>query len=178
MITHWGFSAPAVIKLSAWAALDLHAKAYDFPILISWSCLGEDELRAKFQAHRSDHPKKQVVNFSGIDIPGRLWQHLCEKASIDVGLTYDSLKAKQRNKLIELLVRSEYDVKGKTTFKEEFVTAGGIALKEVNMKTFESLKIPGLYLTGEVLNVDGVTGGFNFQHAWSSAYVAGRAAAG
>lgn len=176
LITHWGFSAPAVIKLSAWAAIDFFERNYQFPILLNWAGKEEQEIRASLSTFREAHPKKVVVGNQLFNISSRLWQRLCEKAGIGADQRYLDLPKKQFNKLVEMLVRSPYQVNGKTTFKEEFVTCGGVELSEINLATFEAKKIPGLYLCGEVLNVDGITGGFNFQHAWTSGYLAGMAA--
>ncbi len=173
LITHWGFSAPAVIKLSSWAAIDFFERSYQFPILLNWTALDEEDVRAQLSNYRDSHPKKVVMGNQLFDIPSRLWQKLCEKAGISSEQRYLDLPKKQFNKLVEMLVRTPYQVNGKTTFKEEFVTCGGVELSEVNLKTFEAKNIPGLYLAGEVLNVDGVTGGFNFQHAWTSGFLAG-----
>jgi predicted Rossmann fold flavoprotein len=178
LITHWGFSAPAVIKLSAWAAIDLHSRNYSFPILINWTGLPEEEVRETLQDMRVAHSGKRIAGFPRFEIPSRLWERLCAKAGIDPELRHADLPAKKANKFLEMLIRCPYQVNGKTTFKEEFVTCGGVDLEEINLKRFESKKIPGLYFAGEVLNVDGVTGGFNFQHAWTSGFLAGTAAAG
>lgn len=177
LITHWGFSAPAVIKLSAWAAIDLFDKSYQFPILINWTGLDEEATRTVLNDYKKQHPKKVVSTNQLLEIPSRLWLRICQKAEIEEDKRYVDLSKKQFNKLIEMLVRCPFQVNGKTTFKEEFVTCGGVNLKEVDLKTFEAKKIPGLYLAGEVLNVDGVTGGFNFQHAWTSGYLSGTSAA-
>lgn len=177
LITHWGFSAPAVIKLSAWAAIDFFKQSYQFPILINWTSLEEQDLRAELSAFSSAHPKKLVSSNQLFDVPSRLWQRLCEKADISEDQRYLDLPKKKFNRLVEMLIRSPYQVNGKTTFKEEFVTCGGVELAEVNLKTFEAKSLPGLYLAGEVLNADGLTGGFNFQHAWTSGYLAGTSAA-
>jgi predicted Rossmann fold flavoprotein len=177
LITHWGFSAPAVIKLSAWQAQDFFACSYQFPILINWTSKDEESLRQALKDIESQHPKKQVAGSGWFNIPARLWQRLCHKAGLTNPITFAELSKKQRNRLIETLVRTPYQVNGKTTFKEEFVTCGGVALSEVHPQTFECKKWPGLFLAGEVLNVDGVTGGFNFQHAWTSGFLAGRNAA-
>lgn len=177
LITHWGFSAPAVIKLSAWAAIDFFERNYQFPILLNWTGKEEQEIRDRLSNFREAHPKKVVMGNQLFDIPSRLWQRLCEKAGIHADQRYLDLPKKQFNKLVEMLVRSPYQVNGKTTYKEEFVTCGGVELSEINLTSFEAKKIPGLYLCGEVLNVDGITGGFNFQHAWTSGYLAGMAAA-
>ncbi len=127
--------------------------------------------------YRDSHPKKVVTGNQMFEVPARLWQKLCAKAGISIDQRYLDLPKKQFNKLVEML-NDSYQVNGKTTFKEEFVTCGGVELSEVNLKTFEAKNIPGLYLAGEVLNVDGVTGGFNFQHAWTSGYLAGTHAGG
>lgn len=177
LITHWGFSAPAVIKLSAWAAIDFYARNYQFPIVINWTGREENQLREELLQFAQQHPKKQVSSNQLFDLPQRLWQKLCVKAGISENQRYLDLPKKLRNRLLEMLVRCPYQVNGKTTFKEEFVTCGGVELSEVNLKTFESKKLPGLYLAGEVLNVDGLTGGFNFQHAWTSGFLSGKAAA-
>lgn len=176
LITHWGFSAPAVIKLSAWAAIDLHKRNYQFPIFINWTGLGEEEVQAEFQKFRESGLRKTIFAHPRFNIPARLWEKLCEKAGVSNTMPHGELPSKTRNRLVELLVRSPFDVRGKTTFKEEFVTCGGVELSEVNLKSFESNKHPGLYFAGEILNVDGVTGGFNFQHAWTSGFLSGKAA--
>lgn len=177
LITHWGFSAPAVIKLSAWAAIDLHQRNYHFPILINWTGVGEEAVRETIQEFRETGLRKTIFAHPRFDIPSRLWERLCEKAGIEPSMKHGELPAKIRNRWVEVLVRCPYEVRGKTTFKEEFVTCGGVALSEVNIKTFESKSIPGLFFAGEVLNADGLTGGFNFQHAWTSGFLAGRDAA-
>ncbi len=178
LITHWGFSAPAVIKLSAWAAIDLHSRNYRFPIHINWTGDSEEAIRSTLQEMRKEHPTKQVASNQLFGIPKRLWERLCQKAEISETLRYADFPAKTMNRFIEILVRCPYQVDGKTTFKEEFVTAGGIDLSEVDLTTFESKKHPGLFFAGEVLNADGVTGGYNFQHAWTSGYLAGMTAGG
>lgn len=176
LITHWGFSAPAVIKLSAWQAIDFYERSYQFPILINWTGKEENGLREELLAFAAGHPKKLVSGNQLFEIPQRLWQRLCEKAGINPQQRYHNLPKKLLNRMVEMLVRCPYQVNGKTTFKEEFVTCGGVELQEVNLATFEAKSMKGLYLAGEVLNVDGLTGGFNFQHAWTSGYLAGRAA--
>jgi predicted Rossmann fold flavoprotein len=178
LITHWGFSAPAVIKLSAWAAIDLHSRNYRFPIHINWTGQNEASVRETIQEMRKNHPTKQIASNPLFDIPKRLWERLCQKAEITDTLRYADFPAKTMNRFIEILVRCPYEVDGKTTFKEEFVTAGGIDLSEVDLTTFESKKHQGLFFAGEVLNADGVTGGYNFQHAWTSGYLAGMTAGG
>ena len=176
LITHWGFSAPAVIKLSAWAAIDLFERSYQFPILLNWTGMEEEQVRGELSSFATAHPKKVVDTNQLMNIPSRLWQRICSKAGIESEKRYIDLSKKEFNRLVEMLVRCPFQVNGKTTFKEEFVTCGGVELNEVNLKTFEAKKIPGLYLAGEILNVDGVTGGFNFQHAWTSGYLSGASA--
>lgn len=176
LITHWGFSAPAVIKLSAWAAVDLHSRNYRFPIHINWTGHSEENVRTTLQDMRKNHPTKQIASNPQFEISKRLWERLCRKAEISETLKYADLPAKTMNRFIEILVRCPYQVDGKTTFKEEFVTAGGVDLSEVDLSTFESKKHSGLFFAGEVLNADGVTGGYNFQHAWTSGYLAGMTA--
>ncbi len=174
LITHWGFSAPAVIKLSAWAAIDLHLRNYQFPILINWCGLDEESVRSELNDYKSHHPKKLIRSQPLFKLPTRLWERILDCAGLKSDQRYLDVSKKNLNRVIEVLVRQRFEVKGKTTFKEEFVTCGGVDLSEVNLRSFESKTIAGLFFAGEVLNVDGVTGGFNFQHAWTSGYLAGR----
>ncbi len=173
LITHWGFSAPAVILLSAWAALDLYQRQYQFPIALNWTGLNEEKVRISLANFAREHHLKQVRNQNPFALPSRLWQYLAGRAQVKTTQKWHDLPKKQFNKLITHLVADDYEVNGKTTFKEEFVSCGGVELKEVALPHFESKKIPGLFVVGELLNVDGITGGFNFQHAWTSGYLAG-----
>ncbi|WP_242928929.1 NAD(P)/FAD-dependent oxidoreductase [Pontibacter vulgaris] len=178
LITHWGYSGPAVLKLSAWGARVFHDQQYTFTALINWIPEHtEESLRAHLQQYRQAHPKKVVNTNALFGLPQRLWKALCELAEIPAETRWLELPAKNTNKLVEALLRAPFDVKGKTTFKEEFVTCGGVDLSEVNMKTMESKIQPGLYFAGEVLDMDGITGGFNFQAAWTTGYLAGRSMA-
>ncbi|HEX8039376.1 MAG TPA: aminoacetone oxidase family FAD-binding enzyme, partial [Chryseosolibacter sp.] len=175
LITHWGLSGPAVIRLSAWAAEHLHAVNYTFTALVSW--IGpetEETLRRRLHEQRLSAPTQKVHNnpFSGI--PQRLWTRLCSLAEIDEKKVWGETANRNLNKLLENILRCPFEIKGKTTFKEEFVTCGGIDLKEVEIPAMESKKVKGLFLAGEVLNIDGETGGFNFQSAWSTAYLAAK----
>lgn len=173
LITHWGFSGPAVLKTSAWAARELANRNYQFTILINWlNKITEDELRQKFSDIRKIHGKQLVSNKNPFQLPKRFWEYQLWKNKIDEGVKWGELPASKQNLLIESLISDRYEVNGKTTFKEEFVTCGGIKLSEINPVTMESRLVPGLFFAGEILDVDGVTGGFNFQHAWSSAYIA------
>ena len=173
LITHWGLSGPAIIKLSAWAADFLHGIHYNFTALVNWTGnTTEEELRQFLSDMKSKHGKQKVVTNPMFAIPHRLWQRLCELAEIPETKIWAELPQKNTNKLIEFLIRCPFHIKGKTTFKEEFVTCGGVDLKSIDVETMESKSMKGLYFAGEVLNMDGETGGFNFQSAWTTAYVA------
>lgn len=177
LITHWGFSGPGIIKLSAWAARDLYEKDYHFPILINWTKFKEEEIRKSLQDYKTEHPKKKICSNPMFDISTRLWRHLALKAGVDEELRYLDISKKILNKWVEHLVRDEHLVEGKTTFKEEFVTCGGVELSNMNLKNFECKNVKDLFIVGELLNIDGLTGGFNFQNAWTSGFLAGSSAA-
>jgi predicted Rossmann fold flavoprotein len=178
LITHWGLSGPCVIKLSAWAAEYLHDCGYDFIALVSWvGDIAEDAMRQKLLEQKQQKVKQKVLKNPLFELPLRLWERLCEQSAIDEGKVWGEMPLKNINKLLENLIRCPIAIKGKTTFKEEFVTCGGVDLSEVDLRTMQSRKIPGLYFAGEVLNIDGETGGFNFQSAWTTAYVAAKAIA-
>lgn len=173
LITHWGLSGPAVIKLSAWAAEWLHEKKYAFTVLVSWiGEVKEEEVRTLLLSIKQTRPKLKVYNEAQFKLPNRLWIKLCEEAEIEESKVWGEMSNRHVNKLTEQLIRCTFLMKGKTTYKEEFVTCGGVDLSEVNTETMESKKIPGLFFAGEVLNIDGETGGFNFQAAWTTAWVA------
>ncbi|WP_162053076.1 BaiN/RdsA family NAD(P)/FAD-dependent oxidoreductase [Pontibacter pamirensis] len=179
LITHWGYSGPAVLKLSAWGARIFHEQQYTFTALINWiPDYTEESLREHLQAYRQAHPKKVVSTNPLFGLPQRLWKVLTSLAEVPAEIRWAELPGKNTNKLVESLLRLPVEVKGKTTFKEEFVTCGGVELNSVNMKTMESRVQPGLYFAGEVLDIDGITGGFNFQAAWTTGYLAGKAMAG
>lgn len=174
LVTHWGVSGPAVLKLSAFGAQWLKDKNYLATALINWNgAYGEEEYSAHLKNYTLAHPNRKVESNSLFEIPSRLWEHFCERSGIETGQLYGTLLRKQINKLVQCLFCYNLNVEGKTTFKEEFVTAGGIALNEVNPETLESNHHPNLYFAGEVLNIDGITGGFNFQAAWSTGFLAG-----
>jgi predicted Rossmann fold flavoprotein len=178
LITHWGLSGPAVIKLSAWAAEHLHQINYQFTCLVSWiGDVNEDDLRQKLKSHQEARGKQSVLKNPLFELPQRLWTRLCQLAEIEETKIWAELPTKNLNKLIEFLIRCPFNIKGKTTFKEEFVTCGGVDLKEIDLSTMQSKKIENLFFAGEVLNIDGETGGFNFQAAWTTAWVAANAAA-
>lgn len=174
LITHWGISGPAVLKLSAWGARILHDVDYNFTLKISWlPQFKEDALREKLNLLKNAESKKQLHTFSPFGFPMRLWKWMLQNSNIREDLKWVDASKKDINALVETLLNTQLQVKGKSTFKDEFVTAGGVSLKDVDMKTFESKKCPGLFFAGEVLDIDGVTGGFNFQAAWTGSYIAG-----
>ncbi|MES2568246.1 MAG: NAD(P)/FAD-dependent oxidoreductase [Bacteroidota bacterium] len=173
LITHWGLSGPAVLKLSAFAAHDFFKLNYQAGISVNWTGnLNEEELKEELGLHLGS--KALIVNTPLFEIPKRLWEYLILRADVSASKPWIELGKKQLNKLAQVLCNDGYDMHGKTTFKEEFVTSGGINLKEVNFKTMESKKVPHLFFCGEVLNIDGITGGFNFQNAWSTAWIAAK----
>ncbi|GAA5037742.1 flavoprotein [Marivirga lumbricoides] len=176
LITHWGLSGPAVLKLSAWGARVLQEKEYQYTVLVNWiSGNKEPEVRKMREEFQQENPLKKVAGTPPFQLPKRLWEYLSAKSGIDPELRWNNFSGKNFNKLVNSLVCDEYTASGKTTFKEEFVTCGGVKLGEVNMETLESRICPGLYFAGEVLDIDGVTGGFNFQAAWTTAYLAAKA---
>lgn len=176
LITHWGLSGPVVIKLSAWSAEFLFEKKYEFTTLVNWiGGIKEEELRSELQICREQHRKKSIITNPLFNLPSRLWQRLCELAEIPEDKIWAELPQKNLNKLIESLIRCPFHIKGKTTFKEEFVTCGGVDLKDIDLERMESKKVKNLFFAGEVLNIDGETGGFNFQSAWTTAYIAATA---
>jgi predicted Rossmann fold flavoprotein len=173
LITHWGLSGPAVLRLSAWGARELAAKAYDFKVHLNWVPeYSEQTLKEQLLSARFMQPSKKLVNHNFVQLPNRLWQFLLTASGIGEEQRFADLPAKAENALIRNLVDYTVDVRGKTTFKEEFVTAGGINLGEVDANTMMSKKVPNLFFAGEILDVDGITGGFNFQHAWTSGWIA------
>ncbi len=173
LITHWGLSGPAVIKLSAWAAEYFYQHKYEATVLIGWIPETREEVVRQFLTeYKSTNGKRKIYSYPLYELPQRLWTRLCELAEIDTEKIWGELANKNLNKLLELLIRCPFTIKGKTTFKEEFVTCGGVDLQEINLDTMESKKVKNLFFAGEVLNLDGETGGFNFQAAWTTAYVA------
>ena len=178
LITHWGMSGPAVLQLSAWGARELHEKQYHFAILVNWLHeKKEEEVRSILDKEKSLFPDRKMVNQKPFDFTNRLWSFLLSKAGVPEQLTWKELSGKTLNRLVNILINDRYEVRGKTTFKEEFVTAGGVSLNEVDVRTMQAKKIPGLHFAGELLDIDGITGGFNFQAAWTTGFIAGRSAA-
>ena len=176
LITHWGLSGPAVLKLSAWGARELYEHNYRMPLLINWVPeYNADTLRQHLLEVKSQLSKKHIVNYCPLPLPKRLWQRFVTLAGITPQKPWTELSKKELNKLVQELTGGQYKIQGKGVFKEEFVTCGGVNLKEVNFKTMESKRCSGLYFAGEILDIDGVTGGFNFQSAWTTAWLAGQA---
>jgi len=178
LVTHWGLSGPAVLKLSAMAARFVHEKKYQFSIRINFLPeMNEEKLRIALLENRSVHPSKKIRNDAMHGITQRLWQRLISLAGIEDEETWGQLKKEKTNLLIRHLIHFSLTVSGKTTFREEFVTCGGVDLAEINLRTMESKKTEGLFFAGELLNADGITGGFNFQQAWTSGWLAGKSIA-
>ncbi|MBS1606349.1 MAG: NAD(P)/FAD-dependent oxidoreductase [Bacteroidetes bacterium] len=173
LITHWGMSGPVVLRLSAWGARDLSAGGYKFQIRVNWIPeYTEHSARERMQEMRYERAGQMVGGKNPFGLPQRLWEYILSVAGIGEGVRWADLPSKEQNKLVSLLCAGDFAVAGKTTFKEEFVTAGGVRLSEVDPSSFQSRKAPGLFFAGETLDVDGITGGFNFQHAWTSGWVA------
>ncbi|HMN32288.1 MAG: NAD(P)/FAD-dependent oxidoreductase [Chitinophagaceae bacterium] len=174
LITHWGFSGPAILRLSAWAARTLHEMNYHFSIQINWINQEEHQVRLHWNTIREKQAGLLISNKNPFQIPQRLWHFILTEANIDFNTKWSELTSKAQNKLIHRLTAQAFEVKGKTTFKEEFVTCGGIPLNEVDPQTMQSKLAKNIYFGGEILDVDGITGGFNFQHAWSCGMIASR----
>ena len=174
LITHWGISGPPVIKLSAFAARWLNERKYEATVLISWlPNLNREELKNEIYNLKEKHPTSKIYSNSFFGLPQRLWQRICSLSGINEKENCSDLSKEKINGLVENCINMILVLKGKTTFKEEFVTCGGVSLKEINFQTMESTKVPGLYFAGEVLDIDGVTGGYNFQSAWTTGWLAG-----
>ena len=172
LITHWGMSGPAVLKLSAWGARILHDKNYQFTIFVNWlNDFENDEAEKILKDLKQEHAKKAVCKKSPFDFPNRLWESLVLASGIEAETKWADLSKLQLQNLTNQLTNGTFQVNGKSTFKEEFVTAGGIDLKEINFKTMESKLHENLYFAGEIVNIDAITGGFNFQNAWTSGYI-------
>jgi len=179
LITHWGLSGPAVLKLSAWGARELHDRGYKFTLRVNWApAFNAETLRAALEQAKAANPKKQVVTWCPVGLPLRLWERLVAAAGVRPEATWATVSGEALRALGQQVVTGEFAVDGKSMFKEEFVTCGGVRLSEVDFRTMESRFAPGLHFAGEMLDIDGVTGGFNFQAAWTTGWLAGRALAG
>lgn len=174
LITHWGLSGPAILRLSAWGARELHATNYHFNVIVNWLGIPENEVREKWNDLRNKQGSNIICVKNPFGIVNRLWDYLLHECQIAPTTKWSELASKDQNKLIHLLTTHCIAVEGKTTFKEEFVTCGGIDLSEIDANTMESKLVKNLFFAGEILDVDGITGGFNFQHAWTSAYIAAK----
>jgi predicted Rossmann fold flavoprotein len=175
LVTHWGMSGPAILQLSAWGARVLHDKEYQFAILVNWlDEQKEQEVHALISKTITNQGGKMLGNLNPFPITNRLWHFLVNKCALSLELRWQDLGSKSINKLINTLINDRYEVSGKTTFKEEFVTAGGIALKDIDIRTMESKIVPGLHFAGELIDLDGITGGYNFQSAWTTGFIAGK----
>ncbi len=179
LITHHGLSGPAVLRLSAWGARALHAVDYHFPLRVNWlPAMTEAALRSELRVRREQQPKKRVVNSPVAALPIRLWEKLVSNARISPDTIWTALSREGIYSLVRQLRETELQVHGKSMNKDEFVTCGGVSLREINFKTMESRIRPRLYFAGELLDIDGITGGFNFQAAWTTGWIAGHAMAG
>ena len=179
LITHWGMSGPAVLRLSAWGARQLAVVNYHFTILVNWlPDYQEPDLRIAWPSFREEYAAQKTGHKNPFGLPARLWLYLLSCSDINPDIRWAEIPSKEQNKLIRNLTSQEFEVKGKTTFKEEFVTCGGVRLSEIDPNSMQSRIKPGIFFAGEVMDVDGVTGGFNFQHAWTSGWIAAKAIAG
>lgn len=177
LITHWGMSGPAILKLSAFGARILSEKNYEFQVQVNWvNETNQSLVLEELYTIQKAHPHKSLANFRPYLLPKRLWFYLLEKAQLSQAKPWIELGKKSINRISNLLTNDLYQVKGKTTFKEEFVTCGGVSLDSIDFKTMQSRACPGLYFAGEVMDIDGITGGYNFQSAWTTAYIAGKLA--
>ncbi|SDB65654.1 hypothetical protein SAMN03097699_3130 [Flavobacteriaceae bacterium MAR_2010_188] len=178
LITHWGMSAPSILKLSAFGAIEFAKCDYRFQIKINFIKKSVEECLDELKNLKTELSKKQVSNYAQFNLPKRFWNKLVEASTIESGETWADLNKEKLASLAEQLTNGIYEVNGKSTFKEEFVTAGGVELKEVDFKRFESKLFPKLFFAGEVLNIDAVTGGFNFQNAWTAGFIVAKAISG
>ena len=175
LITHWGMSGPAILKLSSYAARYLAENEYSATLSVNWfGDAGEQDVRDRITTLSKDSPQKQILNTHPSELPSRLWNYLISKCGIREDARWAELGSKGMNRLVNTLINDEYQIRGKSRFKEEFVTCGGVALSNINLSTLESKTHPGLYFAGEVLDVDAITGGFNLQAAWSMGYTVAR----
>jgi predicted Rossmann fold flavoprotein len=171
LITHWGLSGPAVLKLSSHAARYLAEQNYQTPLAVRWLSLSDQEISTLLYEQVATQPKKQLTTYNPFGLQQRLWAYLVEKAlEVRAQIRWAELNKKDVNRLVNVLLNDTYQIAGRAPFKDEFVTCGGISLKAINTSTLESKYVPHLYFAGEVLDIDGVTGGFNFQAAWTTAY--------
>ncbi len=175
LITHWGLSGPAILRLSAWGAKELSNKNYHFSVHVNWlEKHSENSLREEWILFRQQYGSQKISNKNPFELPNRLWNYLLQQSFIKEDTRWSDITSKQQNQLIKNLTGQEFHVKGKTTFKEEFVTCGGIKLNEIDVNTMQSKIIDNLFFAGEIIDVDGITGGFNFQNAWTTGWIAAK----
>jgi predicted Rossmann fold flavoprotein len=173
LITHWGLSGPAILRLSAWGARELLATNYRFQVSVNWiPQFTEQQMAEECRRLRFEIASQKIGSRNVFGLPQRLWEYLLDLSEVNKDIRWADLPALKQNKLVKNLSTCVFNIEGKTTFKEEFVTAGGIRLNEINPATMESKRLPHLFFAGEIMDVDGITGGFNFQHAWTSGWVA------
>ncbi len=172
LITHWGMSGPAILKLSSYAARNLHEHNYQMPLAVNWTSQKEPEIQQELREIIIRHPQKQIATIRPFGLPSRLWDYLVQKTLGERAQNrWQNLNQKELNRLTNALCNDQYQIAGRAAFKDEFVTCGGIDLAGINPNTLEAKTLPQLYFAGEVLDIDGITGGFNFQAAWTTAYV-------
>jgi predicted Rossmann fold flavoprotein len=173
LITHWGLSGPAVLKLSAWAARELHECNYQAKLAVNWiPTFKAEAVKQVLLTAKTEQPKKFISNYCPVDVSLRLWEYLLDKAEVELQKRWADISNKSIQQIVNVLTASEYAIAGKGVFKEEFVTCGGVRLQDVNFQTMESKICQGLFFAGEILDIDGVTGGFNFQSAWTTSWIA------
>jgi len=178
LVTHWGLSGPAVLKLSAWGARLLHEARYQATLQVNWlPAMNAEQVRQGLLAAKQAVPKRAIANHCPFDLPKRLWRYWVQQTGLGDSVTWANLSKQATTQLVEAIARGTFSIQGKGVFKDEFVTCGGVKLAEVDFKTMASRCCPGLHLAGEVLDIDGVTGGFNFQSAWTTGWLAGQAIA-
>ena len=171
LVTHWGMSGPAILRLSSYAARELHDHHYQMPLAVNWTSRKDPDILQELQTIINRHPQKQIATIRPFDLPSRLWAYLAEKTLGERARNrWQNLNKKEQNRLVNALCNDSYQIAGRAAFKDEFVTCGGISLSAVNPHTLESKTLPNVFFAGEVLDIDGVTGGFNFQAAWTTAY--------
>lgn len=171
LITHWGLSGPAILKISAWEAINLAKMKYNFEIEVNFISKDPEDAEELFQQFKQSNPKKTIGQSKIFEVTNRFWQRILEVSNVDLNKQVAQISGKEMQKIIENLCKKKFNVTGKSTFKDEFVTAGGVDLKEINFKNMSSKILPNFYVAGEVLNIDAVTGGFNFQACWSEAWL-------
>ena len=175
LITHWGMSGPAILKLSAFGARVLSEKGYEFKVQVNWTHVrNHDDVVARLKGIVAEHPKKILANVRPYSLPDRLWNYLLEKSHLSINKKWGELGKSGLNRLVNILTNDVYSVKGRTQFRDEFVTCGGVSLESIDLNTMQSKACKNLYFAGEIMDIDGITGGYNFQAAWTTAFIAAK----